>query len=100
MGAESSAPSGVLELRAGGSLAAGGEELLGGRFFGRKLLRLLYPARHTARQADLFADAMRIRIVELGDLLVVEDAEIVELLLDRGGNTGELLEIVGNTARP
>src|SRR6202000_2739868 len=36
----------------------------------------------------------------LRQLPVVEDAEIVELLLDRAGHSGELLEIVRGTARP
>ena len=36
---------------------------------------------------------------ELGDLRVVEDAEVVELLLDRRRHAGKLLEIVGNAAR-
>ena len=39
-------------------------------------------------------------LVELGDLRIVEDAEIVELLLDRRRNAGQLLEIVGDAARP
>jgi len=39
-------------------------------------------------------------VIEFGELPVMEDAEVVELLLDRAGHAGELLEIVGGTARP
>ncbi len=37
--------------------------------------------------------------IEFRDLPIVEDAEVVELLLDRGRHTGELLEIVGHATR-
>ena len=48
---------------------------------------------------DLFADVVGGVGAELGDLRIVEDAEVVELLLDRGRHAGELLEIVGDAAR-
>src|SRR4051794_41652143 len=38
-------------------------------------------------------------VIEFGELPVMEDAEIVELLLDRAGHAGELLEVVGSTSR-
>src|SRR5207253_8303373 len=52
-----------------------------------------------ARQADLFADLVRGVVIEFGELPVVEDTEIVELLLDRARHARELLEIVGGAAR-
>src|ERR1700742_1295133 len=67
--------------------------------FGRELLGLGDPAIDAAGQTDLFADIVRGLLVELGDLLIVEDAEIVELLLDRARNAGQLLEVVGDAAR-
>ena len=36
---------------------------------------------------------------QLGDLRVVKDADVVELLLDRRRHASELLEVVGNAAR-
>src|SRR5205085_1900186 len=45
-----------------------------------------------ARQTDFFADLVRRVVVELGELPEVEDAEVVQLLLDRTGHAGELLE--------
>src|SRR3569832_396848 len=68
--------------------------LLGGQLFG-----LGDPAGDAAGQTDLLADIVGGLLVELGDLRVVEDAEVVELLLDRARNAGELLEVVGNAAR-
>ena len=53
-----------------------------------------------ARKPDLFADLVRGVVIEFGQLPVVEDAEVVELLLDRAGHAGELLEVVGGAARP
>src|SRR5260221_658832 len=47
-----------------------------------------------------FADGVGGVVIEFGQLPVVEDAEIVELLLDCPGHAGELLEVVGGTARP
>ena len=38
-------------------------------------------------------------MIELGELPVVEDAEVVELLLDRARHARELLEVVGGAAR-
>ena len=63
-------------------------------------LRLGDPAVDAAGQSDLFADLVRRLGAELGDLPVVEDAEVVELLLDRRRHAGELLEVVGDAARP
>ena len=51
--------------------------------FGGEFLRLGDPAVDAAGQSDLFADLVGGVGAELGDLPVVEDAEIVELLLDR-----------------
>src|SRR5262249_50739030 len=49
-----------------------------------------------SRQADLLADIMGGGRAEAGDLPIVEDAQIVELLLDRGRHPGKLLEVVGD----
>src|SRR6186713_2069356 len=68
------------------------------RFRGHRL-GLGYPAIGAGRKPDLFADLVRRVVIEFGELPVVEDAEIVELLLDRTGHAGELLEVVGCTAR-
>src|SRR5580704_7105844 len=68
----------------------------GASSLGGELLGLRDPALHAARQADLLADPVRGLGRESGDLPVVEDAEIVELLLDRGRDVGELLEVVGD----
>src|SRR4051812_13797959 len=57
------------------------------------------PGVGAARKTDLFADLVRGIVVELGKLPVVEDAEVVELLLDRTRHAGELLEVVGGAAR-
>ena len=69
------------------------------RFRGHRL-GLGHPAIGSARKSDLFADLVRGVVVEFGELPVVEDAEIVELLLDRAGHAGELFEIVGSPPRP
>src|SRR5713226_2735735 len=58
------------------------------------------PAIGSAREPDLFADLVRGVVIEFGQLPVMEDAEVVELLLDRAGHAGELLEIVCGAARP
>src|SRR3954452_16198726 len=68
------------------------------RFRGQRL-GLGDPAIGAARKSDLFADLVRGIVIELGELPVVEDAEVVELLLDRTRHAGELLEVVGGTAR-
>src|ERR1700712_3573715 len=68
------------------------------RFRGQRL-GLGDPAIGAARKTDLFADLERGVVIEFGQLPVVEDAEIVELLLDRTRHAGELLEIVGGAAR-
>src|SRR6202158_5828128 len=69
------------------------------RFRGHRL-GLGHPAIGSARKSDLFADLVGGVVIEFGQLPVVEDAEIVELLLDRAGHAGELLEIVCRTPRP
>src|SRR5882724_5703134 len=68
--------------------------------FGFRGHRLGHPAVGATWQSDLFADLVRGVVIEFGELPVMEDAEVVELLLDRAGHAGELLEIVGGTARP
>src|SRR6201987_511319 len=83
-------------------------EAMGGSKAGRRIglfrfrserLGLSNPGVGAARQADLFADLVCGIVIELGELPVVENAEIVELLLDRTRYAGELLEVVGRTAR-
>src|SRR5579864_307836 len=69
--------------------------LLRGQFLG-----LRDPAVNTAGQTHFFADIVRGFLVELGDLAVVEDAKIVELLLDCRRNAGQFIQIVGHAARP
>src|ERR1700738_394778 len=69
------------------------------RFRGQRL-GLGDPAVGAARKSDLFADLVGGVVVEFGKLRIVEDAEVVELLLDRTGHAGELLEVVGAAARP
>src|ERR1700693_2933721 len=64
---------------------------LGGEFLG-----LCDPTLHAAGQSHLLADLVRGLGPERGDLPIVEDAEIVQLLFDRGRYVGELLEIVGD----
>src|SRR3954469_13993395 len=77
---------------------AGHPELALLRFRGQRL-GLGDPAIGAARKPDFFADLVRGFVVELGELPVVEDAEVVELLLDRTRHAGELLEVVGGAAR-
>src|SRR3954468_10742608 len=67
--------------------------------FGGQRLGLGNPGIGAARKTDLFTDLVRGIVVELGELPVVEDAEVVELLLDRTRDAGELLEVVGGAAR-
>ena len=76
--------------------AATGSRLLG--FRGQRL-GLGYPGIGTARQTNVFADLVRGVVIEFGKLPVVEDAEVVELLLDRAGDARKLLEIVGGAPR-
>src|SRR5260221_3331895 len=64
-----------------------------------QFLGLADPAVDAARQTDLFADTVGGLFIECGDLRIVEDAKIVELLFDRRRNTGQLFEIVGDAAR-
>src|ERR1700733_1448008 len=68
------------------------------RFSGKRL-GLGHPGVGAGRKTNLFANLVRRIVIQFGQLPVVEDAEIVELLLDRAGHAGELLEIVRRTAR-
>ena len=68
------------------------------RFRGQRL-GLGNPAIGAARKSDLFADLVDRIVIEFGELPIVEDTEVVELLLDRTGNAGKLLEVVGGAAR-
>ena len=65
-----------------------------------ELFRLGDPALDAAGKSDFLADLLGVRIVQLGKLRVVEHAEIVELLLDRARHARQLLQIVGDAARP
>src|ERR1700674_159922 len=78
-----------------GAAAARWRVLLG---LGRQFLRLGNPAFDAAGKSDLFADIVRGGRGEIGDLLIVEDAKIVEFLLDGRRNAGKLLEVVGDAA--
>ena len=62
-------------------------------------LGLRDPGIGPARKTDLFTDLVRGVVIEFGELPVMEDAEVVELLLDRTRHAGELLEVVGGAAR-
>src|SRR3954449_3574065 len=77
---------------------AGHPEVTLFRFRGQRL-GLGDPAIGAGRKSDFFADLVRGVVVEFGELPVVEDAEIVELLLDRPRHAGELLEVVGSATR-
>ena len=68
--------------------------------FGGQCLGLSHPTIGPRRKPDFFADMVRGVVIEFGQLPVMENAEVVELLLDRAGHAGELLEIVGAAARP
>src|SRR4029079_2917082 len=68
------------------------------RFRG-KALGLGDPAIGPARKTDLFADLERRLVIEFGKLPIMENAEVVELLFDRPGYAGELLEVIGRAAR-
>src|ERR1700730_13615722 len=59
-------------------------------------LGLGHPAIGARRKSDFFADLVGGVVIEFGELPIVEDAEVVELLLDRAGHAGELLEGVGS----
>src|SRR5215470_13229265 len=72
-----------------------GEILLGTEFLG-----LGDPAVDTSRQPDLLADIVGGSRTETGNLPVMEDAQVIELLLDRRRYAGKFLEVVGNAARP
>src|SRR5215471_13086897 len=70
------------------------------KLLGAEFLGLGDPAIDAARQADLLADIVGSGRAKACDLPVMEDAQIVELLLDRRRYAGKLLEVVGNTAGP
>src|SRR5205085_9684439 len=57
------------------------------------------PGVGAARKSDFFADLVGGAVIELGELPVMEDAKIVELLLDRAGNAWQFLEVVGGAPR-
>src|SRR5689334_13117000 len=52
------------------------------------------PGVGAARKPNLFADLVGGLVIKLGELPIMEDAEIVEFLLDRTGDARQLLEIV------
>src|ERR1700758_782566 len=92
-------PSAIRLLKEEKGMAGGsGHPIALFRFRGERL-GACDPGVRTARQADLFADLVRGIVIELGELPVMENAEIVELLLDRTGNARKLLEVVGGAAR-
>src|SRR5262249_30028884 len=70
------------------------------RSFRGQFLRLSDPAIHTAGQSNLLADLVGRLGPEARDLPIMENAKIVELLLDGGRDMRELLEIVGDAPRP
>src|SRR5579862_4929158 len=65
--------------------------------FRRQLFRLGDPAFDAAGKPDLLADIVGSRRRQRGDLRVVEDAEVVELLLDHRRDTRQLFQIVGRS---
>src|SRR5215471_9084185 len=67
--------------------------------FGVQFLGFGNPAIDTAGKADLFAHLVGGIRPERRDLPEMENAEVVELLLDRRRDAVQLLEIVGNAAR-
>jgi hypothetical protein len=69
-------------------------ELLSSQFLG-----LRDPTFHPAGQSNLFTDLMGSFWSETRDLPVMEDAEIIELFLDRRRHVMKFLEIVGDTTR-
>src|SRR3977135_3003718 len=80
----------------GRSVPANAFTLLG---FGGHRLGLGDPAVGTARKSNLFTDLVRGVVIEFGELPVVEDAKIVELLLDRAGHAGKFFQVVGSDTR-
>ena len=68
------------------------------RFRGERL-GLGDPGVGAAGKTDFFADLVRGVVIELSELPVVEDAGVVELLLDRARHARELLEIIGGATR-
>src|SRR4029078_9263811 len=73
--------------------------LLGRQLFGRQFLGLGDPTLDAAGEPDFFADIVSGVGTEFGDLRIVEDADVVQLLLNRRRHTGELLQIVRDAAR-
>src|SRR5215510_1521594 len=65
----------------------------------RKLLRLRDPPFDATGKSHFFADLVGVLRHQLGDLRVVEDAEIVEALLDGARHASELAQIVSGAAR-
>src|SRR5882724_13004126 len=72
---------------------------LDAKLLGGELFRLGDPAFDAGRQADFLADLLGIRPAKLGELPVVENAEIVELLFDRRRDMRQLLQVVRDAAR-
>src|SRR5579862_6160118 len=68
------------------------------RFRGERL-GLSHPGIGAGRKADFFADLVGGVMIELGELPVVEDAKIVELLLDGARHASQLLEVVRSATR-
>src|SRR5262249_60737319 len=66
---------------------------------GTKFLGLGDPAVDATRQSHLFANIVGGGGAEAGDLPVMEDAEVVELFLNRRRHPGKLLEVVCDPAR-
>src|SRR3981081_116698 len=62
-------------------------------------LGLGHPAVGATWQSALFADMVRGVVIEFGELPVMEDAEVVELLLDRAGHAGAVLAGGGRAER-
>src|SRR4030081_530467 len=67
--------------------------------FRAERLRLRDPSVDAPGQSHFLAHIVGGFRTERRDLPIMEDAQIVELLLDRGGYAGELGEIVGDAAR-
>jgi hypothetical protein len=63
---------------------AGAEKTPRRRLLRRQLFGLGDPTLDAAGQSNFFADIMSRFSAELGDLRIMEDAEVIELLLDRG----------------
>src|SRR6185437_3524972 len=66
----------------------------------RQFLRLGDPAVDAAGKPNFFAEIVSGFRVELGELRIVEDTEIVQLLFNRWRDAGQLLEIIRTATRP